>query len=114
MSKPIKPDEVGNYKTKVFPAYVFDAFNEAIAAKFCNGYASVKQKDVVALILAKANKDLDYTEENGPLGVTSAQIYANEWLNVEEAYRDAGWKVTYDKPAYNEFHDAYFEFRKGK
>jgi hypothetical protein len=28
------------------------------------------------------------------------KIYKLGWLNVEELYRERGWDVTYDEPAY--------------
>ena len=42
--------------------------------------------------------------------ITSKTIYDNNWLDIEDIFREAGWKVTYDKPAYNESYDAYFKF----
>lgn len=39
-------------------------------------------------------------------------IYKKGWLNVEEAYREKGWDVTYDKSGYNETYRALFVFSK--
>lgn len=38
------------------------------------------------------------------------QLIKEKWLDIEDHYRKAGWKVTYDKPAYCENYDAYFKF----
>lgn len=38
-------------------------------------------------------------------------IFRRGYLNVEEAYREQGWSVVYDKPGYNETYDASFEFK---
>ena len=108
MTKPLSPDEIGLYKSKTFPPEVFEAFNELIAAKFSNGYATVKQEDVVERIISKIDKDHD--PEDLPTR-TRSRIFAEGWLNVEEAYREQGWKVEYDKPGYNESYGAYFTFR---
>lgn len=32
------------------------------------------------------------------------------WLDFEDIYREVGWRVTYDKPAYNENYKPYFIF----
>ena len=111
MSKAISPKQVAAKKAESFPGYVFDAFNELIAAKFTCGSATVYQKDVIALILEKANAGItDWQANEGP-NLTRAQIFSRGYLNVEEVYREQGWKVDYDKPAYNESYEASFEFR---
>jgi hypothetical protein len=104
MSKPITPAEVAEYQAKIFPAEVFDAFNELIAKDFVNGSSTVKQPAVKALIIEKI-------AANTPAGETP-RPFEYKWLNIEEVYRKAGWKVEYDKPGYNETYDAYFVFRK--
>ncbi len=43
--------------------------------------------------------------------VSRESIIANHWLDVETHYQAAGWKVAYDKPAYNENYPACFTFR---
>ena len=45
-------------------------------------------------------------------GLNRNEIFNKGWLNIEEVYRSAGWKVNYDKPAYNESYDAYFTFER--
>lgn len=32
------------------------------------------------------------------------------WLDFEDIYREVGWKVTYDKPGFNEDYKPYFIF----
>jgi hypothetical protein len=114
MSKAISPDQVAAHKASTFPDYVFDAFNDLIAANFTAGDAVVLQKDVIALILAKANAGLVGTIDDSGLNLTRNEIFSKGYLNVEEVYREAGWQVEYDKPAYNESYDASFTFRKKK
>ena len=116
MSKAISPSQVAGQKAKSFPDYVFDAFNELIAANFTAGSATVKQKHVIERILAKANEGISDDEIDGEIAgsgrsLSRGQIFDRGYLNVEEVYREQGWKVTYDKPTYYENYDAYFEFR---
>ena len=55
---------------------------------------------------------------NAPEGVREIiskafeKVFKNKWLDVEEVYRKAGWKVEYDKPGYCEDYEAYFVFEK--
>ena len=98
--QPIKPDQVGVAKQSAIPAFVFAAFNDLIARKFVDGCAKVTQDEAVTLILQKNTH------------LTRQDLFDHGYLNVEEAYRSAGWKVMYDKPAYFENYPAYFEFRK--
>jgi hypothetical protein len=96
--RPIKPNEVAKMKEVVIPDVVFESFNHLIAQNYGNGSAVVKQHEVVSLLKEK--------------GLVADEIYKNHWLDVEDVYRSAGWKVKYDKPAYCESFDAYFKFSK--
>lgn len=104
MAGPITPEEAADYKrTVVIPEKVFEAFNELIATHWNGRTARFRQDDVVRLILKKYGRSKT---------VTRPSIFANHWLDVEPIYREAGWKVVYDSPAYNETYDATFEFSK--
>lgn len=104
MSAPANPNDIAGLKRSVFPPAVFEAVNELIAEKFTNGRANFTQDEVVARIAAKMPGE-DYE-------IKSGEIYKRGWLNFEEVYRDEGWSVEYDKPAYNESYSANFTFRK--
>jgi len=95
---PIKPSEVMVLKEQSFPPEVLEAFNELIAKEFSDGQALVMQEDVVKLIVKK--------------GIGRAKIFRNNWLDVEDVYRKAGWKVYFDSPGYNEDYEAGFKFSK--
>ncbi len=97
-AKPITPAEVVKLKVTLIPDEVINAFNELIAENFSGGSSSFTEKKVVARIVKK--------------GISSAEAYANHWLDVEDIYRKSGWKVDYDKPGYNESYDATFTFKK--
>lgn len=99
MSGPIKPEEIVEAKKRHLPNEVFQCFNEMIAENWSGGVAVVLQRDVVARIAHR-------------LGMEEKKVYDHKLLEVEDAYRDAGWNVTYDKPGYNESYPARFEFRK--
>lgn len=93
---PIKASEIKSKKNEQIPDVIFACFNELIAKEFSGQRAVVKQDDVVALIVRK--------------GINQKDLYDNHWLDVEDAYRAAGWKVVYDKPAYCESYPAIFIF----
>jgi hypothetical protein len=99
MAGPIKPGDAEALKAASMPDAVFDAFNKLIAENLSCGTALVRQTEVVSLIVQK-------------LECTRAEVFERGWLNVEGQYRKAGWKVEYDKPAYNESHEAFFRFTK--
>jgi len=106
MSKPIRPEDVANQKVNVIPEEVFDAFNRLIIQKFRNGRAYIKQDEVISLIVGNPPKEI----QNYSRGDAESYIYKHRWLDVEDAYREVGWKVTYDKPGYCESYTASFEF----
>lgn len=94
--KPITPSEAR--KRTHIPDVVIQAFNECIQRGLGTHTADVKQSEVAARIL---QLDPDMTRQ---------QIFDNHWLDVEDVYREAGWKVEYDKPGYNEPGEAIFRF----
>lgn len=109
MTKPISPDQIAEAKTKFIPDFVFEAFNRLIALNFTNGQSRVYQSEAVDLILDLANSPVNLC--NATALLSREVVFSMGWLNVEEAYREAGWKVEYTKP-YNEDYKAFFEFSK--
>ena len=99
MTKPIKPEEVTTKKADSIPGKVYEAFNELIIKGWDSNSSIVYQSEVVDLIAAK-------------MGTTPNTVYQNKWLEIEDIYADAGWKVDYEKPGYCETGRAYFEFSK--
>ncbi|MCZ7862618.1 hypothetical protein O9X98_14680 [Agrobacterium salinitolerans] len=99
MTQPIRPDEIAEAKVGHIPAAVIEAFNKLIALNFSGGSAEVKQADVINEVVSTTNLD-------------RYEIIDKGYLNVEEIFRKAGWKVSYEKPDYTESFPAYFEFRK--
>ena len=95
---PITPDEVAANKRNVIPQAVFDIVDRLLTEKFSNGRATIKQEEIVTALVAK--------------GYNRNEIFDRHWLDFEEVYRSAGWKVEYDKPGYNESYDAFFVFTK--
>lgn len=98
MVKPISPDECRKLN---IPDEVIESFNELIQEKFRGKSATVLQDEVIERILSKFNHYIGRQE-----------IYDNCWLDVEDLFGEAGWKVVYDKPGYNESYPAKFEFTK--
>ena len=99
--KPIKPSEVTNSKAQTIPDIVFTVFNELIA-KYWNGRSSRFGQDEVLSEITNRSK------------FTSRDIFDNNYLDVEDIYREQGWKVVYDKPAYCESYPATFTFMEEK
>lgn len=95
MSVPIKPDEV-NEAQRAIPAAVFDAFNMAIIREWDGKRATVNRSDVSSHIA-----DL--------LGMCGTEVFERGYLDIADAYRDAGWKVDIKQTL--KF-DLYFTFSK--
>lgn len=98
--KPLTPGDVAKQKGESFPDAVLEAFNETIAANCVDGYATFTVDEVVKLMVKK--------------GLKRDQIFARHWLDVEDIYRKAGWKVVFDQPGYNESYQACFAFTAKK
>lgn len=99
MVEPIKPGEMAQAKANTVPDLVKQVWNKLITKNW-NGYsARITQKEAVETLMSS-------------LGVTRADITNGGYLNIEDLYRGAGWRVVYDKPGYCEDYDAFFEFIK--
>lgn len=95
---PITPAQVSRKKAKLIPEAILNIFNEEIAKDFDGQSATVSQDQVVSRLVAK--------------GFIRDEIFDNKWLDIEEAYKTAGWNVRYDKPGFNEEYQATFTFSK--
>lgn len=100
MSRPIRPEEV---VCTGIPDNVIEAFNELIQENVRGKRAVILREEIIERILSK------YYEE--PL-VTRETIFSNDWLGVEDLFRDAGWQVVYDKPSLYDSYPATFTFIK--
>jgi hypothetical protein len=96
--KPLTPDEAAQQAELSIPDEVIQAVNNLLVKNVHNGYACIRQDDIVKEI-ARLNPTIQINFR---------------WLNIENAYRKVGWKVYYDKPGYNESYPATFEFSKVK
>ena len=98
MAKIISPDEAIQQAQRCIPDDVFEAINELIAEKLdtISKQSTVKQDDVIERVCIK-------------MGIQREQ-FDLRWLNVEDLYRNMGWIVMYDSPAYNETYNAFFKF----
>lgn len=90
MSKPLSPKEALERKIHVIPPAVIDAVNDLLTEKFSGGYCTLMQSDVVERILQRMP------------GYTERDLINHNWLDFEPVFRDNGWKVEYNRPAYCE------------
>lgn len=93
--QPIRPDEIASLKT--FPDQVIEAFNELIVEKMVCGTAIVMVDDAINRIVAKMH-------------IPRQTLFDKHYLDVEDVYRSAGWKVVFDKPGFNETYKAFYTF----
>ncbi len=85
MTNPIKPHEVEVTK----PDEAIEVFNSLIRGSWDGRQAKVDQKTAATLIAEK-------------MGMPREEVFARKYLDIEGVFRDAGWEVTYEKPALNE------------
>ena len=94
---PIKPGQISGLQNDSIPAVVIETFNEFLV-QHCRGkFAVIRQDEVVAALVAK--------------GLEREEIFDKNWLDIEDLYREAGWKVSYDKPGYNEMYEPTWDFK---
>lgn len=96
--KPLKRKEIKKAKAAAIPDGVIKVFNELLKKNWDGHSAVIKQDEVVKLIVSEMGLD------------NSNPLFDNHWLDVEDLYRENGWAVNYDKPAYNENYTAFWTF----
>jgi len=105
--RPLSPSDIGAAKLANFPPVVIKIINDLLAAETSgrngNYSATIKQKDIVDAI----KKEFGDTYMGTPI---NKAIDKGGWLNFEPIFEAAGWKVSYDRPGYNESYEASFEF----
>lgn len=94
--KPITPCEAAKRKKANIPEVVIEVINEFIAKKYSRGYVAIEQGAIVKALVEK--------------GLNRSEIFEKGWLDIKDIYGEAGWKVEYDKPGYNESYEATFKF----
>lgn len=78
---------------KVIPDFVIEAVNELINENLSLRGFTIMQKHIIDRVKSKTDQDFDYA-----------------WLDFESVFEAAGWNVNYDKPAYCETYEPYFNF----
>ena len=97
---PISPDELMQSNRPEIPEYVFAIFNELIKQEWDGKKATITLETVIKRIMAVNDK------------IIRSEIISNKLLEVDEFYREKGWKVEYIKPSYHDFVDHYWVFSK--
>lgn len=98
--KPLSPSEAKEKKGNDIPDFVIQAVNNLLSKELHNGYATIRQCDVVAEAMSMA-----------PEGTDRNDLFDNNWLDFESVFEKAGWSVEYDKPAYCESYEPTWSFK---
>ena len=93
MVQPIKPEDIKTLKAEAIPEWIIESVNESIIKHWDGSQALIKQSEIKGQYLGE--EEFDYS-----------------WLNFEAIFRDVGWAVNYNKPAYYERYEAFFTFKK--
>ena len=99
MTDKIKPIKPSDFKDKGLPDFVVRAVNEVIEENYSRSSFTFTQIELV-------NKILRYA----PDGTSREKVFKKKWCDIEEYYREAGWKVSYDSPCLDTNFDAYYKF----
>ena len=92
---PITPQEIENSRRVEIPDAVIECFNAEIARNYSEG-SSVVMRDRMEELIVRA---------------LPGQNFDVDWLNIESLYDEAGWKVTYSRPLYEDF-EPFFAFTR--
>ena len=87
---------------KSVPDAVLECWNEAIMENLqVSGQKNVSSSFTLKYLSKKIQKKMNCNFE---------QAKKAGWFDLEKVFRDQGWKVEYDQPAYNESYDSTYYF----
>ena len=93
--KPFSPSEAEAMHVTTIPDQIITAVNKRLVAN-AGSRCTILQDEIIA--------------EAVEAGLDKRAIFDNHWLDFEKHFETFGWKVTYDKPGYNESYPASWEF----
>lgn len=109
--QPIKPSEIEGVKQSTIPEAMIKAVNSLIVKNWsANKESRILQKNIVEEYLDNLAIQEHPAEINRQ--VERDKVFEYHWLDIEDMYKKAGWKVKYDKPGFNESYEAFFIFEK--
>ena len=111
-AKPITVQEVEEARLSDIPNIVVEGFNDLITRNYVrNANCAIITLDE-ALEYISAAMAAEFGVTNQSIATYREELLANHWMDVEGIFRKAGWKVVFDKPAYNESYKAHYKFSK--
>jgi len=96
---PITPDEAIRSHHRSIPVEIIEIFNGMISEKISGSGRAVIYLDEVSKRCVDA-------------GIDKQEAMDKKWFDVEPMFREAGWKVEYDQPGYNESGRAHYVFSR--
>jgi len=102
--KPISPEKVEQIRIHEMPEAIIQATNELIVRSWNGTSATVKVDEII-------NQYFRVVREEDSV-MTRKELFDKHYLDIEPAYREAGWKVKFESPDYTESFPSYFVFSK--
>lgn len=97
--KPITPDEVVAVRARSLPPEVIAVWNELIAENWNGASSRVFRRQAIERLADR-------------LKVEQHEVGSRGYLWIESVFEEAGWKVEYDRPGFNESYPATYLFTK--
>lgn len=112
MSRPITPAEARQQALDSIPEFVIEAVNKMIVKNMSpnSDEVTILQDEIIDQIEIEGERMQAW--KTG--GFKRGRVFNEHWLDFENIFRQAGWNVEYDKPAYCEDYKANFKFKAKK
>lgn len=107
--KPFSPDDARAAKKTVLPKELLQAVNELLAERYVDHGAIHITLTELKLRCRKLVGYDEYASIEDPTKSWPKGVW-----DFEPVYRDAGWKVNYDSPGYNESYEGFYIFERKK
>jgi len=104
--KPITPEKVEQIRIHEMPEAIIQATNELIVRKWNGSSASVEVEEIVKHYFNVSGEEQTAAKRK--------ELFDRHYLDIEPAYREAGWQVKFESPDYTENFPSYFRFTRKK
>ena len=109
MIKPFTPEDVRKHKIFVLPQELLQSINELMSERYKPGGFNIKAEEII-----ERAKFIHSASSSNPFTTVGDDWYDKGYMDFESAYQEAGWKVKYNQPSYDENFSSYYRFEELK
>ena len=102
LENPISPDDISDNKEKYIHQTIIKTVNKILKERYNLGSTVDIKISEISKPFFEAHPEID-----------EDKAWKAKMFDIEDAYRKFGWKVSYDRPGWDESYEGFYKFSKG-